>query len=137
MSDHISVPESRANILMWEAKALAHVATIGPKGEPQSSPVWFDWVEEQLIVSFYDSSQKMRNVKRDPRVSVSIVDPDDAYKYVEIRGVAVSFVPDTDLAFMNQMAKKYLGLDEYPWHEEGQVEVIVTIDPARITGMGG
>lgn len=136
MSEQISVPESRANILAWEAKALAHVATIGPRGEPHSSPVWFDWVDGQLIVSFYESSQKMRNVKRDPRVSVSIVDPDNAYRYIEIRGVAVSFEPDVDLAFMNQMATKYLGLDEYPWHEEGQVEVIVTIDPTRVTGMG-
>ena len=69
-------------------------------------------------------------------MSVSIVDPDNAYRYIEIRGVAVSFEPDVDLAFMNQMATKYLGLDEYPWHEEGQVEVIVTIDPTRVTGMG-
>lgn len=136
MNEHTSVPQSRANILAWEAKALAHVATIGPSGEPQSSPVWFDWVDGRLIVSFYESSQKMRNVKRDPRVSVSIVDPDDAYRYVEIRGVAVSFEPDTDLAFMNTMAAKYLGLDEYPWHEEGEVEVVVTIEPTRIAGMG-
>lgn len=137
MSEHVSVPASRANVLTWEAKALAHVATIGPSGEPQTSPVWFDWVDGQLIVSFYENSQKMRNVKRDPRVAVSIVDPKDAYKYVEIRGEAVSFEPDVDLVFMNQMAKKYLGLDEYPWHEEGEVEVVVTITPSRVTGMGG
>lgn len=137
MTEPISVPESLAYILSRDSKALAHIATVGPGGAPHSSPVWFDWDDDQLVVSFYASSQKMRNVKRDPRVSASIVDPANAYRYLEIRGVAVAFEPDTDLEFMAKMAGKYLGLDHYPWHEEGQVEVTVTIDPTRITGMGG
>jgi hypothetical protein len=58
------------------------------------------------------------------------------FRYVEIRGVAVSFQPDTDLEFITRMAGKYLGLDHFPWHEDGQVEVTVTINPTRIVGMG-
>ena len=135
MNETVSVPDSLADILAWESKALAHIATIGPDGGPHSSPVWFDWENNELKVSLYDSSQKMRNVKRDPRVSVSIVDPADAYRYVEIRGVVMSFERDTGLEFITRMAGKYLGLDHYPWHEEGQVEVTVTIKPTRITGM--
>lgn len=135
MSKAVSVPDSLADMLAWESKALAHIATIGPDGGPQSSPVWFDWEDNQLTVSLYDSSQKMKNLQRDPRLSVSIVDPANAYRYVEIRGVAVGFEPDTELVFITKMAGKYLGLDHYPWHEEGQVEVTVTIKPTRITGM--
>jgi len=135
MSEAVLVPDSLVDMLAWESKALAHIATIGPDGGPQSSPVWFDWEDNQLTVSLYDSSQKMRNLKRDPRLSVSIVDPNNAYRYVEIRGVAVAFEPDTELVFITKMAGKYLGLDHYPWHEEGQVEVTVTIKPTRITGM--
>ena len=136
MGEAVSVPDSLAHILAWESKALAHIATIGPDGGPQSSPVWFDWDNSRLKVSFYDSSQKMKNLRNDPRMSVSIVDPADGYRYVEIRGVAVSFEPDTDLEFITRMAGKYLGLDHFPWHEEGQVEVTVTINPTRIVGMG-
>ena len=135
MNETVSVPDSLADIVAWESKALAHIATIGPDGGPHSSPVWFDWVSNELKVSLYDGSQKMKNVKRDPRVSVSIVDPADAYRYVEIRGVVVSFERDIGLEFITRMAGKYLGLDHYPWHEEGQVEVTVTIKPTRITGM--
>ena len=98
--------------------------------------IWFDWENGQLKVSFYDSSQKMKNLRNDPRMSASIVDPADGYRYVEIRGVAVSFEPDTDMEFITRMAGKYLGLDHFPWHEEGQVEMTVTIDPTRIVGMG-
>jgi PPOX class probable F420-dependent enzyme len=137
MDEVIAVPDSLKDVLAWESKALAHIATIGPDGGPQSSPVWFDWEDNQLRVSLYDSSQKMKNLRRDPRLSVSIVDPANAYRYVEIRGMAVSFQPDTNLEFITKMAGKYLGLDHYPWHEEGQVEVTVTITPNRITGMGG
>jgi PPOX class probable F420-dependent enzyme len=136
MDEAVTVPDALKDILAWESKALAHIATIGPDGGPQSSPVWFDWEHSQLIVSLYDSSQKMRNLRRDPRLSVSIVDPANVYRYVEIRGTAVSFQPDTDLDFITKMAGKYLGLDHYPWHEEGQVEVTVTIKPTRITGIG-
>jgi hypothetical protein len=137
MNEVVSVPDTLVDMLAWESKALAHIATIGPDGGPQSSPVWFDWDNDQLRVSLYDSSQKMRNLKRNPRLSVSIVDPANAYRYIEIRGVAVLFEPDTGLEFITRMAGKYLGLDHYPWHEEGQVEVKVTIKPTRITGMSG
>jgi PPOX class probable F420-dependent enzyme len=136
MNEAVSVPDSLADVLAWESQALAHIATLGPDGGPHSSPVWFHWEDNQLTVSVYESSQKMRNLKRDPRLSVSIVDPANAYRYVEIRGVAVSFEPDPSLEFLTKMADKYLGLDHYPWHEEGQVEVTVTINPTRITGMG-
>lgn len=86
MGEAVSIPDSLAHILAWESKALAHIATIGPDGHPQSSPVWFDWENGQLKVSFYDSSQKMKNLRTDPRMSASIVDPEDRYRYVEIRG---------------------------------------------------
>jgi PPOX class probable F420-dependent enzyme len=137
MNEVVSVPDTLVDMLAWESKALAHIATIGPDGGPQSSPVWFDWDNDQLRVSLYDSSQKMKNLKRNPRLSVSIVDPANAYRYIEIRGLAVLFEPDTGLEFITRMAGKYLGLDYYPWHEEGQVEVKVTIKPTRITGMSG
>ena len=79
------IPDSHVDLLDWDVKALAHVATIGPDGEPQSSPVWFDWDGSHLKFSLTTTRQKYRNLQRDKRVSLSIVDPSNLYRYIEIR----------------------------------------------------
>ena len=79
------VPEQYADLLA--STALAHVATIGPDGAPQSSPVWFDWDGTFLrFAQVTGYQQKVRNVQRDPGVALSIVDPANAYRYLEVRG---------------------------------------------------
>jgi PPOX class probable F420-dependent enzyme len=135
MDEAVSVPDSTAEILASELNALAHIATIGLDGGRQSSPVWSDWENDQLRVSLYDSLQKMKNLRLDPRLPVSTVDPANAHRYVEISSVAMVFEPDTELVFITRVTGKYLGLDHCPWHEEGQVEVTVTVKSTRITGM--
>lgn len=133
----VTVPEALLYILDWDARAIAHLATIGPDGEPQTSPVWFHWDEDLIKVSVYETSQKMANIRRDPRVSVSIVDPSDPYRYLEIRGTAVIHRRDPEMGFLTRMSGKYLGLDHYPWAQEEDVEVVISIEPRRIVGMGG
>jgi nitroimidazol reductase NimA-like FMN-containing flavoprotein (pyridoxamine 5'-phosphate oxidase superfamily) len=68
------IPESHAPIL--ESKAVAHLATVGPDGAPQSTPVWFDWDGERLILNTNKWRKKYRNIVRNPRVAVSIANPD-------------------------------------------------------------
>lgn len=136
MADQIEIPGSLEDILGWDVKALAHLATIGPDGAPQTSPVWFHWEDGLIRVSVYETSQKLKNVRRDPRVAVSIVDPRDAYRYLEFRGVVTSVKPDPHTELIIRLSGKYLGLDYYPWHEEGLVQVIVSIEPRRVFGMG-
>jgi PPOX class probable F420-dependent enzyme len=136
MTDNVTVPDAYEHILAWDAKALAHIATIGPRGEPQTSPVWFDWDGSRLRLSFYDDAQKVRNLAKDRRAALSVVDPDNAYRYVEIRGEVEKVEPDPDLDFINRLSAKYLGLDEYPWHEEGKNSLLVTIQPSRIVALG-
>lgn len=129
-----TIPESHRDLL--GSKALAHVATIGPKGEPQCNPVWFDWDGEYLKFSQTTKRQKYRNVRRDPRVAISIVDPENPYRYLEIRGVVEKIEDDPDYGFINAMAKKYLGVDEYPYHQPGDERVIVYVRPEHTTSMG-
>jgi PPOX class probable F420-dependent enzyme len=129
------IPTTHANLL--SSTALAHVATVGPAGEPQSSPVWFDWDGAYLRfaqVSGYQ--QKIRNLQREPRVALSIVDPANAYRYLEVRGTVERIEPDLDMAFINAMAKKYLGQDRYPFGKPGDEWVVVVIRPERTTQMG-
>jgi PPOX class probable F420-dependent enzyme len=132
MSDVI--PEPYADLLA--STALAHVATIGPDGAPQSSPVWFDW--DGTFLRFAQVTrylQKVRNLQREPRVALSIVDPANAYRYLEVRGTIERIEPDPTWAFSNAMAKKYLGQDRYPFGKPGDEWVIVVIRPERTTQM--
>lgn len=133
MSDVI--PEQYADLLA--STALAHVATIGPDGAPQSSPVWFDWDGTHLrFAQVTGYRQKLRNLQREPRVALSIVDPANAYRYLEVRGTVERIEPDPDWAFINAMARKYLGQDRYPFGKPSDEWVVVVIRPEQTTQMG-
>ena len=121
---------------LLESTALAHVATLGPDGEPQVNPVWFGWDGEFVRFSNTTNRQKFRNVQRDPRIALSIVDPNNPYRYLEIRGQVVAIEPDPELDFINSMAKKYLGQDRYPWQRPGDERVVIVVRPERTTKMG-
>ncbi|WP_129673657.1 PPOX class F420-dependent oxidoreductase [Candidatus Chloroploca sp. Khr17] len=118
------------------SNALAHVATIGPKGEPQVNPVWFGWDGTYLRFSQTTTRQKYRNLKHDPRIALSIVDPGNPYRYLEIRGHVAAIEPDPERAFIDSMAKKYLGQDRYPWHQPGDERVVIVVLPEHTTQMG-
>src|SRR6266852_4911624 len=93
------IPQDYADIL--RTNALAHIATIGPRGEPQSTPVWFDWDGTNIRFSQIKTRQKYRNLLRDPHIALSIVDPTNPYRYLEIRGKVVRIDEDPNLDFIN------------------------------------
>jgi PPOX class probable F420-dependent enzyme len=125
------IPDSHLDLL--DKLSFAHFSSLGPDGEPQSHPVWYDTAGGQLLISTGTDRQKYRNVQRDPRVSVSILDPDDPYRYLEVRGRVVEIEPDPQKAFLDQLARKYLGQDTYPYEERRNVErVIIHIQPDHV-----
>ena len=128
------IPEKYADIL--QTKSVAHIATIGPHGEPQSSPVWFGWDGEHVLFSLTKTRQKYHNLQRNPRIALSITDPKEILRYLEIRGRVVRVDEDPNLDFINSMAKKYLGLDKYPWHQPGEERVVIVVQPEHTTAQG-
>jgi hypothetical protein len=134
VSENTVIPESHKDLL--ESTALADVATIGPNGEPQVNPVWFGWDGSRLSFSQTTARQKLRNLHKDNRIALSIVDPLNPYRYLEIRGKVVDFVADPDKAFIDSMAKKYIGQDNYPWGTPEEQRVIVVVEPERTLTMG-
>ena len=128
------IPQSYVDIL--DKQAFASVATIGPNGEPHNNPVWFGWNGSHIRFSQTTTRQKYRNTRTDPRIALSILDPDDPYRYLEVRGVVVDVEEDSDLDFINSMALKYLGLDRYPWHQPGDERIVIVMEPTRTTTMG-
>ncbi len=130
------IPDSHADLLHWETRAFAHMATVGPKAEPHSSPMWFDWDGTHIAVSMTKTRQKYRNLHRDSRTSLSIMDPANPYRYVEIRGEMVDIEDDPDIDFISRLADKYLGEERYPWHRPADERVKITIRPTSVSGMG-
>jgi PPOX class probable F420-dependent enzyme len=126
------IPDNLIDIL--EAKGFANVATIGPHGEPQNNPVWYLWDGGTVNFSQTTSKQKIKNIQRDRRVALSILDPENPYRYIEIRGEVVSIEPDPDYAFINRLSNKYMGQD-YPWLKEGEERLIVKVKPLHTTTM--
>ena len=103
-----------------QSKQFAHLATIRPDGSPQSSPMWFVWDGAYLKFTHATNRQKYRNIRRDPRIAVSITDVDDPYIYAEFRGVVERIEEDPAGAFYETLAKRYGA----PWGYPGDPRVI-------------
>lgn len=89
------------------SRSVAFVGTIGKHGEPQVTPIWFLWDGEQVRISLVEGRQKLRNVRRDPRISLAVVDPARPTHYLELRGRVDELTPDPDLALERAIAEKY------------------------------
>ena len=134
MSENSVIPESHKDLL--ETSALASVATVGPDGSPQVNPVWFGWDGTLITFSQTKTRQKYKNLQKDGRIALSIVDPVNPYRYLEVRGKVVEFVEDPDKAFIDSMANKYLGQEKYPCSQPGDERIVVVVEPERALTMG-
>lgn len=121
---------------LFTKKAFASLATLMPDGQPQVTPVWCDVEGDLVIINTAKGRQKDRNLRRDPRVALAIIDPDNPYRYLELRGRVVEITEQGAAAHIDQMAKKYLGVDKYPYKNPDEVRVIFKIQPEHATMMG-
>lgn len=106
------LPESHRDLL--ERPVFAHLATVRPDGAPMSSVMWFDWDGELIRFTHTRKRQKFRNLEHEPRVALSMHDPDDAYRFLEVRGEVAEIVPDPDAKFYFQLADRYNEDDPRP-----------------------
>jgi PPOX class probable F420-dependent enzyme len=129
-----AIPEKYRDL--FNKKAFASLATIMPDGRPQVTPVWVDYDGKHLIINSAKGRQKDRNLRRDPRVALAIIDPDNPYRYLEIRGRVSEITEDGAAEHINKMAKKYLDADKYPYGQPGEVRVLYKIQPEHANMMG-
>lgn len=130
-----AIPESHRDLVTNEKKAFASLATLMDDGSPQVTPVWFDVEGDYLRVNTVRGRIKDRNMTLRKDVAILIMDPEDPYRYVHIRGVVAAEREDDAVAHTHGLAKKYLGVDENPWHQ-GQSRVIFLIQPETVSTMG-
>lgn len=126
-----TIPEKYLDLFTGK-KALASIATVMADGSPQVTPVWFDYTNGKIRINTARGRVKARNMKVGAKVALAIIDPDNPYRYVGIRGPVVSESEQGADAHIDSLSKKYLGQDKYPFREPGQVRVIYEIDPASV-----
>jgi PPOX class probable F420-dependent enzyme len=129
-----AIPEKYHDIL--QKKAFAQLATLMPDGSPQVSPVWFDFDGTNILVNTAKGRVKDQNMRRDERVGIDIMDPDNPYRHVSIRGRVVDITENGADAHIDKLAKRYIGQDRYPYRANGEVRVIFKIEPEGIHAMG-
>ena len=115
--------------LLSEGKNLAIIATIMPDGSPQATAVWVDTDGEHVRFNTAEGRVKTKNLRRDPRVAVAILNAENPYEQVTIRGSVVEFVHEGAIEHINSLAKKYVGADVFEGRDPNDRRVIVKIAP--------
>jgi len=128
------IPEKYLDL--FQKRAFGSLSTLMPDGSPQVTPVWIDLEDGRLVVNSAKGRAKDRNMRRDPRVSIALLDPDNPYRYLEIRGRVVEVTEKGADQHIDKMAKKYLGKDSYPFRKPEEVRVRYIIEPEHFSSLG-
>ena len=121
--------------LVTNKKAFAHLATLMNDGTPQVTPVWLDFTDGVIRVNTARGRVKDRNLKVGSRVALSVADPDNPYRYVQVRGKVTKETEQGADAHIDSLAKKYMGVDSYPYRNAAEKRVIYYIEPISAQGM--
>jgi PPOX class probable F420-dependent enzyme len=129
-----TIPESFLDLLTAK-KAFANIATVMKDGSPQVTPVWFDYTDSKIRVNTARGRVKSRTLRPGARVAMAIADPDNPYRYLQVRGRVLNATEEGADAHIDSLAKKYLGQDKYPFRQPGEVRIKYEIEPLSAQGM--
>jgi hypothetical protein len=127
------IPDALLDLLT--SNYFGHLATVSAQGVPQVTPVWFRWVNGKLEVNSAKGRLKDRNMRANPHVAMSIMDPTNSYRYLELRGKVVEITEVGADEMIDQLAKAYMGVEKYPYHQPGDQRVRYVIEVTKFTTM--
>jgi PPOX class probable F420-dependent enzyme len=128
------IPEKYTDL--FEKQAFGNLGTLMQDGSPQVTPVWVDFDGNYVRINSAKGRVKDKNIRRDPRVSISLQDPANPYRYLEVRGRVVEITENGADDHINKLSQKYLGKPVYPFRQPGEVRVMYKIEPKRVSSMG-
>ncbi|HEY2462038.1 MAG TPA: PPOX class F420-dependent oxidoreductase [Candidatus Acidoferrum sp.] len=128
------IPEKYLDLL--KKPAFGNLGTLMKDGSPQVTPVWIDYDGTHILFNSALGRVKDKNIRRDPRVSISVADPENPYRYMEIRGRVVEITQDGADAHIDKLSQKYLGKPTYPFRQPGEVRVLYKVEPDKFSSMG-
>jgi PPOX class probable F420-dependent enzyme len=129
-----AIPDSFKDL--FQKKAFANLATVNPDGTPQVTPVWVDTDGTHVRFNTAKGRLKEKNLQRSPVVAMSIMDPDNPYRYMQVKGRIVEATETGADAHIDSLAKKYINQDKYPYRQPGEVRVMYKVMPDRVQTMG-
>jgi PPOX class probable F420-dependent enzyme len=129
-----TIPDAFRDVLE-QKKAFANLATTMPDGSPQVTPVWFDYTNGHIRVNTAKGRVKARNMQQGSHVAVAIMDPDNPYRFIQIRGTIARATESGADAHIDSLAKKYLGKDKYPFRQPGEQRIMYEIAPESVHTM--
>jgi PPOX class probable F420-dependent enzyme len=131
----MKIPESHQDLFTREKRAFAILSTLMRDGSPQVTPVWFDWKDEKIWINTARGRVKDINMSARPSVALAIVDPNNPYRYVQVRGYVAGSTEEGAREHINSLARKYRGEEEYSGPPD-EIRVIYFIQPFRFSCMG-
>jgi PPOX class probable F420-dependent enzyme len=129
------IPDSHKDLLDDEAKTFAVLATVMQDGTPQNTPVWFDVEGDLIRINTAQGRVKDQNLMKRPNVALVLIDPQDPYRYMQIRGGVERRTEEGARDHIDRLSNKYRGTEEYEWYG-GETRVIYYIRPRAANTMG-
>jgi PPOX class probable F420-dependent enzyme len=121
------IPESQRDLLQDRTRAFAFLATVMPDGSPQVTPVWFNTDGNHILINSAEGRAKVKNMRARKHVALAIIDPDDPYRYIQIRGRVLEIIHQGAREHIDALAKKYTGADRFNPEKPGEIRVIFKI----------
>jgi PPOX class probable F420-dependent enzyme len=131
-----AIPDKYLDLMQQQKKAFANLATIMPDGSPQVTPVWFDYTGGKIRVNTAKGRVKARNMTEGAQVALAIMDPENPYRHIQVRGRVGHVTEQGASAHIDSLAKKYLGKDKYPYARPGEERILIEIEPQHVSTMG-
>ena len=131
------IPDTHKDLL--ENPYIGVMTTVSPKNKPENTAVWFSWDGEYILVNSKEGRRKPDNIRNNPNVALFVLDPNDPYRWIDVRGIVEEILPDPDYANINEHSLRYTGQAEYyggyaPIERKGTEErIIFKIKPLRAT----
>jgi PPOX class probable F420-dependent enzyme len=127
-----NIPESHQDLLADEKKAFVYLATLMKDGTPQVTPVWFNTDGTYILINSAEGRLKDKNMRSRPQVALVIADPDDPYRYLQIRGQVIEYTLEGAEEHIDTLNLKYRGNPNYPNHRANQHRVIYKVLPEKV-----
>jgi len=127
----IKLPDSAKKLL--QDKAYGHVVTIGANGRPQTTMVWVDAEGDEVLFNTAEGRKKQQNLRRDPKVIISVQDRNNPQAYLLVHGTATITEAGAD-AHIDKLTKRFLGIEKYPYRQPGEKRVMVRVAVDRLGG---
>jgi PPOX class probable F420-dependent enzyme len=120
---------------LFQFRNLAYVGTLSKDGSPHITPVWAEMVEDLILINTFEESAKIRHISKDNRIALSIVEQNNPFNMVSIKGKIVEQTTEGADEHLKKLAKRYLGIGKYYYRKPNHKRVILKIKPEKIMGL--